>query len=128
MQRRQFLKLCGAASLAGTLPFSLNAKASAQKRVIVIGAGYAGATVAKYLRLWGADQIEVVLIEKNTSFISCPLSNLVLGGSRSIGQLTFNYAGLDRGHFLLQMSAFLNGLRASTVMHHHAKGLTLPEI
>jgi NADPH-dependent 2,4-dienoyl-CoA reductase/sulfur reductase-like enzyme len=96
MQRRQFLKLCGAASLAGTLPFSLNAKASAQKRVIVIGAGYAGATVAKYLRLWGADQIEVVLIEKNTSFISCPLSNLVLGGSRSIGQLTFNYAGLDR--------------------------------
>ncbi len=95
MQRREFLKWVGAATALGGLPFSPAARASAQKRVIVIGAGYAGATVAKYLRLWGADQIEVVLIEKNTSFISCPLSNLVLGGSRNIGQLTFNYAGLD---------------------------------
>lgn len=96
MQRREFLKWVGAATALGSLPFSSAVRASAQKRVIVIGAGYAGATVAKYLRLWGADQIEVVLIEKNTSFISCPLSNLVLGGSRNIGQLTFNYAGLDR--------------------------------
>lgn len=96
MRRREFLKVVGALPVAGMLPLSFNAKASAQKRVIVIGAGYAGATVAKYLRLWGGEALEVVLIEKNTSFVSCPLSNLVLGGSRSIGQLTFNYAGLDR--------------------------------
>lgn len=96
MQRRDFLKVFGALPVAGMLPLSFNAKASAQKRVIVIGAGYAGATVAKYLRLWGGEALEVVLIEKNSSFVSCPLSNLVLGGSRSIGQLTFNYAGLDR--------------------------------
>jgi cytochrome c553 len=48
-------------------------------------------------------------------------------GGNSVGG-TPVLAGLDRGHFLLQMSAFRNGLRASTVMHHHAKGLTLPEI
>lgn len=96
MQRREFLKLLGATTAVGGLPFSFAARASAQKRVVIIGAGYAGATVAKYLRLWGGDGVEVVLIEKNTSFISCPLSNLVLGGSRNIGQLTFNYAGLDR--------------------------------
>lgn len=37
-------------------------------------------------------------------------------------------AGLERNHFVLQMQSFRNGARASTVMHHHAKGLTLEEI
>lgn len=37
-------------------------------------------------------------------------------------------AGLDRNHFLLQMQAFRDGSRRSTVMHHHAKGLTPEEI
>lgn len=37
-------------------------------------------------------------------------------------------AGLDRSHFMLQMQSFRDGSRASTVMHHHAKGLTLQEI
>lgn len=37
-------------------------------------------------------------------------------------------AGLDRSHFVLQMQSFRNGARGSTVMHHHAKGLTMEEI
>jgi cytochrome c553 len=37
-------------------------------------------------------------------------------------------AGLDAAHFKLQMKSFRNGERASTVMHHHAKGLTEDEI
>lgn len=37
-------------------------------------------------------------------------------------------AGLDHGHFVSQMMAFRSGARASTVMHHHAKGLTPEEI
>jgi sulfide dehydrogenase cytochrome subunit len=37
-------------------------------------------------------------------------------------------AGLDRTHFILQMQAFRSGERSSTVMHHHAKGLTPDEI
>ncbi len=37
-------------------------------------------------------------------------------------------AGLDRSYFVAQMQGFLNGGRASTVMHHHAKGLTAQEI
>lgn len=96
MQRRTFIKLLGASTtLAAFSPRAFSAVKS-QPRVIVIGAGYAGATLAKYLRVWGGDSLEVVLIEKNTSFVSCPLSNLVLGGSKQIGDLTFNYAGLDK--------------------------------
>jgi cytochrome c553 len=37
-------------------------------------------------------------------------------------------AGLDRAHFILQMQSFRNGTRSSSVMHHHAKGLTEAEI
>jgi sulfide dehydrogenase cytochrome subunit len=37
-------------------------------------------------------------------------------------------AGLERNHFVLQMKAFRSGGRSSTVMHHHAKGLTESEI
>ena len=37
-------------------------------------------------------------------------------------------AGLAASHFVLQMMAFKNGSRSSTVMHRHAKGLTVEEI
>lgn len=37
-------------------------------------------------------------------------------------------AGLDRTHFILQMQEFSSGKRSSTVMLHHAKGLTVDEI
>lgn len=96
MRRRTFFKLIGAGAALAAFPPQAFSAMKAQPRVVVIGAGYAGATVAKYLRMWGGESIEVVLIEQNTSFVSCPLSNLVLGGSKQIGDLTFNYAGLDK--------------------------------
>lgn len=45
----------------------------------------------------------------------------------SVG-ITPTLAGLDKGYFVTQMLAFKQGERASTVMHHHAKGLTEEEI
>jgi NADPH-dependent 2,4-dienoyl-CoA reductase/sulfur reductase-like enzyme len=67
-------------------------------RVVIVGGGYAGATAAKYLRLWSLGAIEVVLVEANRQFVSCPMSNLVLGGSKSINELTFGYDGLQANH------------------------------
>lgn len=95
MQRRDFLKGLGATAAMGLLPFSARAE-SARGRVVIVGGGYAGATAAKYLRIWGGDRLEVVMIEKSAAFISCPLSNLVLGGSKNIDELTFGFSGLDR--------------------------------
>ncbi|MBN9428717.1 MAG: FAD-dependent oxidoreductase [Burkholderiales bacterium] len=63
-------------------------------RVLVVGGGYGGATAAKYLKKWGGEGIEVLLVEREAAFVSCPLSNLVLGGSRRIDDLTRSYAGL----------------------------------
>jgi sulfide dehydrogenase [flavocytochrome c] flavoprotein subunit len=64
-------------------------------RVVVIGGGWGGATAAKYVRLLDP-AIEVVLIEPNHEFISCPFSNLVLAGLRTIGSLTMGYDGLRK--------------------------------
>ena len=67
-------------------------------RVVIVGGGYAGSTAAKYLRLWSLGSIEVVLVEANRQFVSCPMSNLVLGGSKTINELTFGYDGLQANH------------------------------
>jgi len=64
-----------------------------KKRVIVIGGGMAGATVAKYLRLWG-NGIAVTLIERETNYVSNIMSSLVLSGQRTMASLTYNYSKL----------------------------------
>jgi len=67
--------------------------ASPKARVIVIGGGMAGATVAKYLRLWG-DAVEVTLIERSPVYTSHILSSLVLTGQRSLASLEFRHDAL----------------------------------
>ena len=64
-------------------------------RVVVVGGGFSGATAAKYIRLWAPD-IAVTLVERNAQFISCPMSNLVLGGNARIEDLTTSYDGLRK--------------------------------
>jgi NADPH-dependent 2,4-dienoyl-CoA reductase/sulfur reductase-like enzyme len=63
--------------------------------VVVIGGGFGGATAAKYVRMWAPD-IDVVLVERDPEFVSCPLSNLVLGGSRTVADLTTSYTALTQ--------------------------------
>ncbi|NOS96703.1 MAG: FAD-dependent oxidoreductase [Methylotenera sp.] len=100
--RRDFIKLTGVGLGLGLANASLSAFARATKppigRVVVVGGGYAGATVAKYLRMWSLGAIEVIVVEVNKQFVSCPLSNLVLGGSKSINDLTFGYDALKANH------------------------------
>ena len=43
-------------------------------------------------------KVDVVLVEPQDQFVSCPLSNLVLGGSKSIGDLTTSYSALESRH------------------------------
>jgi len=72
-------------------------------RVLVVGGGWGGAAAARHLRRVGGDSIEVLLVERAPRFVSCPLANLVLGGSRQLDELTFDYAGLRaRGVQVLQ--------------------------
>ncbi|CAN7148420.1 FCSD flavin-binding domain-containing protein [Duganella sp. LjRoot269] len=90
MKRRQFIQAAGigaGAMLAGCASIGGTAK----PQVVVVGGGYGGATAARYVRMWSEGAIDVTLVEPNASFISCPLSNLVLGGSKQIADLTMSY-------------------------------------
>ncbi|MCZ7563705.1 MAG: NAD(P)/FAD-dependent oxidoreductase [Burkholderiales bacterium] len=92
-KRRDFIKLVGAGA-AATLAGCATEPAKPAGRVMVIGGGFGGATVAKYIRMWSGGTIQVFLIEREQKFVSCPLSNLVLAGSRSIEQNTRGYEKL----------------------------------
>ena len=70
---------------------------AAKARVIVVGGGMAGATVAKYLRLWG-DMIDVTLVERQSSYTSNIMSSLVLTGQRSLSSLAYGYDTLRNSY------------------------------
>src|SRR5437660_1739504 len=91
--RRRFLRASAAAACALAAPAFARA---ARSRVVVVGGGFGGATAARYLRLWGGDRVHVTLVEREPRFVSCPLSNLVLSGSRSITDVTVGYERLER--------------------------------
>lgn len=100
IDRRNFLKLGSAAALLTGCSPMLRAAGRPKPRVVVVGGGYAGATAAKYLKLWGGNTVDVVVVEPSSQFVSCPLSNLVLGGSKTMDDLTFSYDALRKNHGL----------------------------
>jgi len=95
--RRTWLARAGANALALLVGgCASSARSRARRSVVVVGGGYGGATAARYLALWGGASVQVTLIEADARFVSCPLSNLVLGGSKSIDDITRDYDGLAR--------------------------------
>jgi sulfide dehydrogenase [flavocytochrome c] flavoprotein subunit len=99
--RRDFLRIAGAVSAAGMLGHSSLARAAeggkGTARVVVVGGGFGGATCAKYLRRLDPG-IAVTLVEPSMKFITCPFSNLVLGGLRTMVSITQNYDTLRKKH------------------------------
>ncbi|OGA24230.1 MAG: flavocytochrome C [Betaproteobacteria bacterium RIFCSPLOWO2_02_FULL_65_24] len=90
ISRRDFLAAGGAAAVSAAFS-GCAAMGEARKpvgRVMVIGAGYGGATAAKYLRMWSGGTVEVLLVDRDPLFVSCPTSNLVLGGSRTMAEIS----------------------------------------
>ncbi len=86
--RRKLMQGSGALLAAAALPSRL--RAAALPRVVVIGGGFAGATVAKYVRRWNP-QIQVTLVEPNPAHVSCILSNLVMNGALTMSDITLRY-------------------------------------
>ena len=97
LTRRTFLQssLLSTAAVLGGSSLAVRAATPPKARVVVIGGGYGGAIAAKYLQM-SAPDIRVTLIEKDSAYVSCPLSNEVLGGERDLASLTFDYRGLTR--------------------------------
>ena len=127
MQRREFMRAAAAfgatSALAGCASLSSGPSAG---RVVVVGGGYGGATAAKYIRMWSGGSIEVTLIEPNEAFVSCPLSNLVLGGSKTLADVTVPYDGLARNHGVKVVRDFATAIDADRKVVRIAGGDPIP--
>ena len=101
MDRRQFIQAGSAASAASVLGLSAgcaSTSSGAGGNVVVVGGGYGGATAAKYIRMWSDGKVNVTLVEPGDAFVSCPISNLVLGGSKQMADITVPYDNLAKRH------------------------------
>ena len=95
MKRRQFIRMTAGGGLAVGAAFAPLVARAANYDVIVVGGGMAGATAAKYLRLWSGGNLSVALIEKDSSYVSNIMSNEVLTGKRSsVSSLNYKYSTL----------------------------------
>jgi sulfite dehydrogenase len=93
IHRRRLLGAGAAMAATAVAGCASTASGPSIGRVVVVGGGYGGATAARYLKLWGGN-VEVTLVERNTEFVSCPISNLVLGGYKQMAEITKSYGGL----------------------------------
>ncbi|MBQ0935323.1 NAD(P)/FAD-dependent oxidoreductase [Ideonella paludis] len=99
MQRRTILAglaASGALGLSGCA--SMGGSDNSRAKVLVVGGGYGGATVSKYIRLLSDYSIDVMMVEPSKAFVSCPVSNLVIAGMKTMKDITTPYDGLSSKH------------------------------
>lgn len=94
MKRREFIRIAGGLGVAAGFGFPY-VVFGASRKVVVVGGGVGGCTAAKYLRKLDPN-LDVTLVTKDPTYISCFLSNEVLSGERNLASLTFDYEGLKR--------------------------------
>lgn len=80
---------------AMAMPFVARAVHAATARVVVIGGGFGGASVARALRA-GDPSLSVTLVEAKPTYTACPFSNHVIAGLRPIEAQLFELSGVIR--------------------------------
>lgn len=122
--RRNFLKLIGGGVAIGALPFAARAGATPY-RVVVVGGGFGGASVAKYLRMWGGSAVNVTLVDPSTSHVSCIGSNLVLTGGVTLSSLTHYYTTLQTSYGVKIMKGTVQLIDSAANRVYLTSGATL---
>jgi sulfide dehydrogenase [flavocytochrome c] flavoprotein subunit len=128
MKRRNFVQASlalGSLSSLSLVGCATTAPIPAKAKVVVIGGGYGGATAAKYVRMLSNYQIDVVLVEPNDAFISCPISNLVIGGSKTMGDITTPYDKLRSNHGVIHARDMASRIDAAKKTVTLAGGATI---
>jgi sulfide dehydrogenase [flavocytochrome c] flavoprotein subunit len=132
MKRRQFVGSVGAGSMLGAfgtlglLSGCATTGGGNGPKVVVVGGGFGGATAAKYVRMWSDHGIQVTLVEPNASFVSCPISNLVLGGSKTMADITSSYDTLVSKHGVKLVRDMVTSIDADKRLVKLAGGGELP--
>lgn len=95
LTRRDFTWLSASAGILAIAPLGRCAFGQAAGKVVVIGGGPGGVTVANRLKAANA-AIDVTLIEPKQKYTTCFYSNLYLGGFRSFQSITHNYEAVRK--------------------------------
>ena len=106
--RRNFMKFMGASSLCAITPGM--AEETEIPHIIVVGGGFAGATCAKHLKMWGGGSVNVTIIEANSTYVSPILSNLVLNGQKTTSDLSFTYGDLQTKYGINMIHHFVKSI------------------
>jgi len=126
MNRRAFLKSTSAVTTSAAAALSGCATLGhSGPKVVIVGGGYGGATAAKYIKMWSPN-IEVTLIERDIEFVSCPLSNLVLGGSQTMKDITLTYDTLQKKYGVKMVRGEAIAVDAEKKIVRMATGDTIP--
>ena len=99
--------------------------AAVNARVTIVGGGMAGATLAKYLRLWSGGTIGVTLVEREPRYTSNIMSSLVLTGQRTLDSLRYAYTALRDLYGVGVVQAEVVGVDASDASVRLADGRVL---
>lgn len=129
MDRRQLIQTAGisaAVASSGLLGGCASTDGGKGPKVVVIGGGYGGATAAKYIRMWSDYGISVTLVEPNPTFISCPISNLVLGGVKTMADITTPYDNLGKRHGVKMVRDMVTSIDPEKRLVRLAGGAELP--
>ena len=129
MDRRQLIQTASAGAAvasSGLLGGCASTGGGRGPKVVVIGGGYGGATAAKYIRMWSDYGISVTLVEPNPTFISCPISNLVLGGVKTMADITTPYDNLGKRHGVQMVRDMVTSIDPEKRLVRLASGAELP--
>ncbi len=77
-------------------------------RVVVVGGGWSGLTMAKYLKLFNPS-FDVILIDRQSAFVSFPVSNAWLADEVSLDFLTHSFFDAANNHDYYFMQATVLG-------------------
>lgn len=91
LNRRKFIGVAAAATLSAP---AVLADGHGKPRVVVIGGGAGGATVARYIAKDSKGAIDVTLVEPSRSYFTCFFSNLYIAGFTGLEDIAHTYGTL----------------------------------
>jgi NADH dehydrogenase FAD-containing subunit len=91
VKRRAFIRAAALTAAAAAAPIARAAKA----RIVIVGGGFAGSACALLLKR-AAPSLDVTLVDPGAHYVTCPMSNEVVVGARTIDSLTLTREGVVR--------------------------------
>ncbi|MBU1659814.1 NAD(P)/FAD-dependent oxidoreductase [bacterium] len=108
---------------------SSNKNILGKHQIVVIGGGFGGLTVASHLKK-NDSNFDVLVIEKNDTFMSCPVSNTYLGKleGMNVGKFIFDYAKPVEKYGYSMLKAEVTNIDREAKEIHTALGIVQYEI